>query len=86
MVDISKQTLRQSRILLGRCRISKRIPPYALVAVVLQGPSPKERHEVVKWVWTNVPDERNGNGILRNKQFKYVENQSMEPSIQTPPA
>ena len=32
--------------------------PHAHIVIKFDGQSPEARHEVEKWIWTNLPDER----------------------------
>ncbi|CAN0190580.1 unnamed protein product [Ectocarpus fasciculatus] len=50
----------------------KRGMPHCHIVIKYRGLSSEARHEVDKWIWTNLPDERIAGGKLREKVIKYM--------------
>jgi len=75
MKDLTTKLFGKATYFFSVIEFQKRGMPHAHIVIKFDGQSPEARHEVEKWIWTNLPDERIAGGKLREKVIKYMVHQ-----------
>lgn len=75
MRDLTSKLFGKATYFFSVCEFQKRGLPHAHIVIKFDGASPEARHEVEKWIWTNLPDKRIAGGKLREKVIKYMVHQ-----------
>ena len=65
MKDLTTKLFGKATYFFSVIEFQKRGMPHAHIVIKFDGQSPEARHEVEKWIWTNLPDERIAGGKLR---------------------
>ena len=72
MRDLTSKLFGKATYFFSVCEFQKRGLPHAHIVIKFDGASPEARHEVEKWIWTNLPDKRIAGGKLREKVFHML--------------
>ena len=72
MADPTKNLFGKAEYYLSVIEFQKRGLVHAHIVVKFKGSSPRARHEIDEWMWTNLPDERIAEGKLREKVIKCM--------------
>ena len=75
MKDLTTKLFGKATHFFSVIEFQKRGMPHAHIVIKFDGQSPEARHDVEKWIWTNLPDERIAGGKLREKVIKYMVHQ-----------
>jgi len=57
MRDLTSKLFGKATYFFSVCEFQKRGLPHAHIVIKFDGASPEARHEVEKWIWTNLPDK-----------------------------
>lgn len=71
MKDLRTCLMGKALYWLSVIEFQKRGTPHSHIVIRFEGESPDALHEIDKWVWTNLPDERIAGGKLREKVIKF---------------